>query len=249
MIPRLSPSVSVPSAFYRQSFKEDVSALCREEIRLMMLDIVGEETANQENQGNKAQLVYTDGYINKSVNDAQKKVVVIFGDTLAKQAMALVESTLAGAIAKITQQRTGVLSNIKANWTWIFLRNNAPIAFPYDAQGNLTFQAGDKLILKPTGVPYASVVNMQIVGSGKGLTKRVRTSNRGRKAKSASGVAKRYQNMGFMGATSALLKRNPVFLNYRVYVVQSKQHQVSGELNKKQGTLCLVIAPKMRRMM
>lgn len=243
---RLAPdTLTPPPDMYRQSIKEDVSKLAREDIRLLMLAIVGEETDKQEKSGNKAQMVYTDGYVNKPVTEAQKKVVVIFGDTLAKQAMALVESTLAISIGRLTQKRSGTLANVKGNWSWVFLRNNAPIAFPYDDQGNLTFQAGDKLVLKPNGVPYASVVNMQIVGSGKGLSRKGKVTKNNPTGRSA----KRYTNMGFMGATTATLKRNPIFANYRVFVSQTKNYQVAGELNKKQGSLCIVIAPKMRRMM
>ena len=241
---RLSPEgFTPPPNMYRQSIQEDVSKLAREDIRLLMLAIVGEETDKQEKSGNKAQLVYTDGYVNKPVTEAQKKVVVIFGDTLAKQAMALVESTLAASIGRLTQKRSGTLANVKGSWSWIFLRNKAPIAFPYDDQGNLTFQSGDMLVLKPNDVPYASMVNMQIVGSGKGLSRKGKVTKRNPTGQSA----KRYTNMGFMASTTATLRGNPIFANYRVFVTATSKYAVTGEINKKQGSLCIAITPRQRK--
>lgn len=237
---RLDPDGFIaPSTLFKQSIREDVSALCKEDIRKLMISIVGDETAKQENLGNKAQLVYTDGYVNRPASQAQKKVEVIFGDQLAKVAMSLVASTLAGAIAKTTNTRTG---NLKSSWEWIFLRNNAPVAFPYDSQGNLQFQNGDKLIYKPKGITYASIVNMKVASGSKALSFKTRKTKR-----NPTGVSKRNSSMGFMGATSAVLKRNPLFKNFRVFVAMTKAHQVAGELNKKQGTLCIVISPKYRR--
>jgi hypothetical protein len=228
-----------PSNLFKQSIREDVSSLCREDIRKLLISIVGDETAKQENLGNKAQMVYTDGFVNRPVTEAKKKVEVIFGDQLARVAMSLVSSTLAGAIARTTNTKTG---NLKSSWEWIFLRNNAPIAFPSDSNGNLQFQNGDKLIYKPKGITYASIVNMKVASGSKALSVRTRKTKR-----NPTGVSKRNQSMGFMGATTAVLKRNPIFRNFRVFVAMTKNHQVAGEINKKQGTLCIVISPKYRR--
>lgn len=234
-------AIEPPSNLYKQSLKEDVSHLARQDIINLLRFTTAEETAKQKKLGNKAQMVTVDGYKNKPVSQAEKKVVVLFGDSLARMAMSLVESTLAGTISRSTNSVSGKLKNVKSNWEWLFLRNNSPIQFPYDDQGGLQFQAKDKLVLKPKNVPYASIVNMNVSKGDRSLSMRTRKSKR-----NPTGVSKRNQSMGFMGATTAILKKNPVFKNFNVYVQFSRKYKVAGEVSRTQGSPCIVISSRGR---
>jgi len=224
----------------RQTFKEDVTGLGLSDIRQMLLEIVGTDTKQQERLGNQANLVYTDGFINKPASDVKKKVEVVFGSQLARTAMDVVEQVLKAAILKTTDSKTGKLANIKSSWEWIFIRKGRPYNFVLD--DNITFIAGDKLILKPRDVPYATLVNMMVSKGGRSL------SIRGRKTKkNLTGYRKSTSNMGFIGATTAIVRRMPMFRNFNVVTAFTQNYRIPGELARVQGSACIVIAPKSRR--
>jgi hypothetical protein len=224
----------------RTTFREDVTNYGLEDIRSMLLDIVGRDTAEQERIGNPPNLVYTDGYVNRKASEARKKVEVIFGSQLARTAMTVVESTLKAAILKTTDTKTGSLSNIKGKWEWVYIKNGRPANIM--GQSDITFSAGDKLILKPRDVPYATIVNMMVSKGGRSL------SIRGRKTKkNLTGYRKSTSNMGFIGATTAIVRRMPMFRNFNVVTAFTNNFKIPGELSRTQGTACIVIAPKSKR--
>lgn len=224
----------------RQTFREDVTGLGLEDIKSMILEIAGTDTAQQERMGNPPSLVYADGFINKRVSDARKKVEVIFGSQLAKTAMAVVENILKASILKTTNVRTGDLSNIKGKWEWLFIKNGRPANL--QIKDMITFSTGDKLILKPRDVPYATLVNMMVANSGKSLSIRSRKTK-----KNPTGYRKSTSHMGFIGATTAIVKRMPMFRNFNVVTAFTNNFKIPGEMSIKQGTACIVISPKSRR--
>lgn len=224
----------------RQTFKEDVTGLGLADIKSMIMGIAGTDTAQQERLGNPAMMVYADGYVNKKVSDARKKVEVIFGSQLARVAMQTVESTLKASILKSTEAHTGNLSNIRGKWEWVYLKNGRPVAIP--PGGDITFSNGDKLVLKPRDVAYSTIVNMKVSNGSKSLSIRSRKSK-----KNPTGYRKSTSNMGFIGATTAILKRMPVFRNFNVVTSFTQNYRVPGEMARVQGSACIVIAPKSRR--
>jgi hypothetical protein len=225
----------------RQTFREDVTGLGLEDIRSLLLDIVGKETSQQERLGNPANLVYTDGFINRPASDVKKKVEVVFGSLLARTAMDVVEQVLKAAILKTTDSKTGKLSNIKGSWEWLFIRNGRPYNFVLN--DSITFIAGDKLILKPRDVPYATLVNMMVSKGGRSLSLRGRRTKRN----NMTGYRKSTSNMGFIGATTAIVRRMPAFRNFNVVTAFTQNYRIPGELARVQGTACIVITPKSRR--
>lgn len=225
----------------KQTFKRDVTGFGLADIKSMIMEIAGTDTAQQERLGNPAMMVYADGYVNKKVSDARKKVEVIFGSQLARTAMETVESTLKAAILKSTEVRTGDLSNIKGKWEWIYIRNGRP--YNLVLGDSITFTQGDKLVLKPRDVPYSTLANMMVSKGSKSLSLRTRKTK-----KNQTGYRKSTSNMGFIGATTAILKRMPVFRNFNVVTAFTQNFKVPGEKARVQGTACIVIAPKSRRM-
>jgi hypothetical protein len=226
----------------KQTFKQDVTGFGLVDIKSMIMEIAGTETAQQERLGNPAMMVYADGYVNKKVSDARKKVEVIFGSQLARSAMETVEQVLKAAILKTTNVRTGDLSNIKGKWEWLYIRNGRPYNFVLN--DSITFSAGDKLVLKPRDVPYATLVNMMVSKGDKSLSIRSRKTKRN----NYTGYRKSTSNMGFFGATTAIIKRMPAFRNFNVVTAFSQNFRVPGEIARVQGSACIVIAPKSRRM-
>jgi hypothetical protein len=86
------------------------------------------------------------------------------------------------------------------------------------------------------------MVNMMVSKGGRSL------SIRGRKTKkNTTGYRKSTSNMGFIGATTAILRRMPMFRNFNVVTAFTQNYRIPGELARVQGTACIVIAPKSRR--
>lgn len=239
----ISIGLSPPSNLYRQRISEDVSHLGKLDIQALLVSVTAEETANQEKLKNPPQMTHVDGRSNIPVSQAKKKVTVVFGDTLARSAMVLVENTLMGFIKATTTAKDNQLSN-KSNWQWLFIERGVLKPFPYDDNGNLMFTKGCHLVYKPVGVPHATVVNRAVARGSQALGFKMRASS-SKKNPSKASQRKRNTRLGFAGATSNALKSHPVFSSFKIKA-HFTSYKVAGELSKINKSVCLIISPKSR---
>lgn len=207
------------NSLLQDRFKVEVEAQSVADIRAFVHDLTVDEVAIQIELGNPPQITQVDGRTDRRVEDVQKKTVVVFGATLAKEAMQLVVRELQRAIAGFGLKDTGVLSNMN-NWQWVFIRKGQAAQNISSGAPIETFTQGDQLVLSPDRVPYASWANM--------LAKRMDGSK------------------GFMAIATAAVRRLPVFKQFSVQTVFSSAHSVPGE-RYPHGTPLIVIRPRVRR--
>jgi hypothetical protein len=218
----------------RQTFGADVMLQSRADLHSMLVGIAGEDTAQQIRLGNRPQLVEVDNRTNKPLDQAQRKVVVLFGTVLARAAMRMVETELRNAISRSTVARSGRLANIGASWEWRFIPRGGTARVVTSANPPTTFARGDMLVLVPVRVPYATAVNRAVANSGR------LTSTRKRKG------TKTTSNMGFLAAASRAVKRRTEFKQFAVFAEFTQAHAVPGEVYSH-GTGVLVIRPRFRQ--
>jgi hypothetical protein len=231
----------------RQSLRQEIMAQSLEDVRTMLREITIRETQAQIDRGNPPQLVEVDGQAGKPVTKAEKRTVVIFGATLAAAAMRIVEVQLAAAIRASTVTRSGALADIAGHWQWLLVtRSGAQRVSAGSPPAALT--AGDRLILMPVGVPYATNVNQAVDGRLKRaggvvreakLTRRRRAKGRGAESKGAA--------IGFLEAATSRLKGRSDFRQFSIYVAFTRTRPVPGERSRMQGSPMIVIRPRRTR--
>src|SRR5262245_12565582 len=74
----------------QQRLGVDIQQQSIADVRAYMHDITVDDTQQQIDIGNPPQIVQVDGRTDKKIADIEKKSVVIFGNTLPKEAMQLV---------------------------------------------------------------------------------------------------------------------------------------------------------------
>jgi hypothetical protein len=206
------------------------------DVRAMLRAITVEQTAIQIRLDNPPQLLEVDGRAARSVDDAKRKTMVVFGTALAASAMREVELELAAAIARTTTPHTGRLGNL-SNWVWMFCPKGGAARPVTSANPPKSLTAGDSLVLYPRGVPHATMVDTLIAQSGK-LNRAPRKGARAAKAK---------ENKGFLFWAAQAARRRAVFKPFAVYVTYSHSwFQVSGEIMTRRGTGMIVIRPRAR---
>ena len=224
----------------------EIRAQTLADLHSMLVGITREQVAVQMRLNNPPQVVEVDNRTNKPLDEAKTKTVVLFGVVLAAAAMRLVESALRQAIANSTRSVSGTLGNVGASWEWRFVPKGGT-ARVVSAGSLPAFQSGDRLVLVPARVPYATVVNRAVARSGRldvtNATKGKPARGKGRWGK----VAKASQNLGFLATASRALRRNVAFRQFAVVAEFTKTHQVPGELSRKQGTGVITIRPRFRR--
>lgn len=231
-----------------QSFNQvtlgvDISAQSAADVHSILTGIAYEETALQERLSNPPQVVEVDNRTNKPVDDVQAKIVVVYGVQLARTAMRVVEDELRRAIANTTTRRSGRLQNISANWEWRLIQGGRTTVVS-SANPPMQFGRGDRLVLVPTNVNYASVVNRAVANSGRSNA-HITGNIRGDKAKIK--LAKSAQNLGFLAATTWVAKRRAEFTQFAIYAEFTKAHAVPGELYRH-GTGVITIRPRYRQL-
>lgn len=212
-----------------ESLRLDMTNTSKADIRSMLLAIVGEETAAQTKLGNPPSITEVDGNRFKQASQVNKKIVVLFGLTLAQSALRQVERIL---MANITASTTAVTGNLAdpANWEWRHIRNGRTIPIT----GAINFGARDFLVLRPK-LPYASAVNKRVAAGAKSLNYNPANAKR---------VAKRNQKLGFMAATAKQCRQVSDLVPFSVTVGMTTAFKVPGELRKIGGTAYLLIAPR-----
>jgi len=227
----------------RATLTADIRAQSLADVHAMLVGITREDTAQQIRIGNPPQLVEVDNKTNVSVENAKRKTVVVFGTTLAKAAMRMVETELQAAISASTRVKTGRLRNM-GSWEWRYIPKGSSARIVSSANPPAAFARGDKLVLVPASVPYATAVNRAVANSGR-LNAHTAT---GRKRKDGSTALppKASQNLGFLAATARAVRRRSEFKQFAVIVEFTRAHAVAGEVYKH-GTGVITIRPRFRQ--
>ena len=223
--------------FQRSTLGAEIAIQSKADLHSMLVGITREDSKQQLDAGNPPQLVVVDDATNKPVENVVAKVVVLFGTVLARAAMRMVEIELESNIRSSTTKHTGRLSNLSANWEWRFIPKGGAARTVTSANPPASFGLGDKLVLVPVQVPYASAANRKVARGGR-LT--VAAKGRARASKST-------QNIGFMAATTHAVKRRSEFAQFRVMVEHTLAHAVAGELRHIGGTAVITIRPRFRQ--
>ena len=157
------------------------------DLHSMLVGITREDTQQQIGLGNPPQIAEVDDRTGKPVDQAERKVVVLFGNVLARSAMcAWSRPSCAKAISRSTTTRTGRLMNIGASWEWRYIPKGGTARVVTSANPPTTLAAGDKIVLVPVNVPYATAVNRSVLGRA-GMKGRTRSGGSNMKATRESG--------------------------------------------------------------
>lgn len=224
----------------RTTLTSEINAQSLADLHSILVGITREESANQERLGNPAQLVEVDNRTNKPLDQVKAKTVVLFGVALAAAAMRMVETELRQAISRSTRIRTGTLLDIGGAWEWRFIPRGGVARVVSSASPPPAFQRGDRLVLVPVHVPYATAVNRAVANGG-----RLNAHNapkRGRNPRAARSA----QNLGFLATATRAVKRRSEFRQFAVVAEFTRAHAVPGEVYRH-GTGVITIRPRFRR--
>ena len=196
------------STFERDVISKSVQGWTREQVhaalRQTAIGIVGQ----QAKLGNVASTVTVDNSSFKSVDQAEKKIVVLFGTRLANAVVAAVQRALIATIEASTDKHAGILANL-ANWEWILVPREGQ-ARRVDPFTIASLGLKDRLILRPFNVikttskgpvNYATAVNQNVAGGRRSFNFKVAKKAKARKVRANTGK-------GFFGATAELLRRD-----------------------------------------
>jgi hypothetical protein len=234
VVPKTRTTTIGGQTFERQTLTLDVQAQGLADLRWMLRSIAANETAQQVRLHNPPSAVVVDNRPAREFDDAQRKVVVLYGTRLATAAMRLVETTLRQNIIKTTFRRSGRLQDISGSWRWRLIIPGAGSRVVTAGSELPTFVRGSILVLEPFGAPHATRVNQLVIAGGQLMSRR------------RSRETKQKQPLGFLRATVEALRARQEFRQFAVTVVFTKQHAVPGELSRKQGTGAIVIQLKRR---
>lgn len=220
--------------FSRQTLRQDIETTSVADVREFMKSILAEDTAEQINIGNPPVRFTVDGRDGKKLTDIKYRASVTFGTELAAMAMRAAEYELAASIRRWTTVRTGDLSDTSSAWSWYIRRGSArkgtlePLA-----DKSPTLRAGEYLMLMPTSVPYATLVEKVLWKSSK-VTANIKTK-KGR-------VDAR---MGYMEWAVRKISRLGLFKDFNVSNGVTKRYNVGG--NYSPGIVYMIIWPKRKR--
>lgn len=221
--------------FSRQTLRKDIEATSTRDVQDYMRQIIAEDTAQQIKLDNQPSGITVDGRQSRNLKDIRYRASVTFGVSLPSMAMRAAEYELSASIKKYTETRSGTLSNVTSNWSWYKRKGSASRGSLEEISSSSTPQlaANEYLILLPTNVPYATIVEKILFGSGR-ATQKISTK-KGRVA----------AKMGYMETTVRKLKRLAIYKDFNVSNGVSKRMQVSGNLSP--GVVYLIIWPKRKR--
>ena len=222
----------------RETFGEVIRVQSKADLHSMLVGIATEDTRQQEQLNNPPQIVEVDNRTNKPLDQADRKIVILFGVQLARAAMRMVETELRQAINRSTVSRSGRLGNIGANWEWRYIPKGGSPRIVTAANPPPAFGRGDRLVLVPVNVPYASAVNRAVANSGR-MNSHVNKGRKGALPKSA-------QNLGFLAATTRVVRRRSEFKQFTISAEHTTTHAVAGE-GRKWGTGVIVIRARYRQ--
>jgi hypothetical protein len=216
------------SAFTREVITESVQGWTREQVHAALRQTAIEIVRWQSKQGNVASTVTVDNNSFKSVDQAEKKIVVTFGAHLARAVVAAIENALIATIEASTEKHTGALASL-ANWEWKLIQGGKNgTAKVVDPSSISSMAIDDRLILRPR-LRYATAANANVAGGRRGIslaTKSKSTSKRYRRE------AKRFTRMGFFGAAAELIRRDSsIRQSFTVYASFTRRFAIPGEVS------------------
>ena len=230
------------STFERDVISKSVQGWTREQVHAALRQTAIGITGQQAKLGNVASTVTVDNSSFKSVDQAEKKIVVLFGTMLAKAVVAAVQRALIATIEASTDRRTGALANL-ANWEWILVPGDGQ-SRRVDPFNIASMAINDRLILRPL-LKYATAVNQNVAGGRRGFNFKVAKKAKARKVRANTGK-------GFFGATAELLRRDSsIRQSFSVYAGFTRRFLAPGEVATagKGGALQtgqIVLRPKRR---
>jgi hypothetical protein len=225
----------------RVTITEELNAQYKADVHSALVGITREETAQQIRLDNPPQLLEVDDRTNKPVDQAERKVVVLFGTFLSRAAMQMVENALRSAIANSTNARSGRLRDVASSWEWRFIPAGGSARKVSAANPPTTLARGDRLVLVPVNVPYATAVNRSVLHGRPGVLKgRLRTGGRGTR------------DSGFLAAATRDVKRRAEFKQFAIYAEFTTAHAIPGEVyaferGGPKATGVITIRPRYRR--
>ncbi len=219
----------------RQTIRQDIETTSIADVRAFMKAILAEETAKQIKLGNNPVRFTIDGRDGKKLDDIKYRASVSFGDKLATMAMRAAEFELAASINKYTTADTGKLSDTSGSWSWYLRKGSASkgTLTPVDESSSPILGTGEYLMLFPTSVPYATLVEKVLWKSSK-----VKMNISTKKGKVSA-------RMGYMEVAVRKIRRLALFKDFNVANGVSKRYKVGP--NMSSGIVYMIIWAKRRR--
>ncbi len=212
-----------------------VGTLSRQTIRQDIEAILAEETAQQIKLGNDPVRFTIDGRDGKKIDNIKYRASVLFGNQLTAMAMRAAEFELAASINKYTTAKTGKLSDTSGSWSWFLRKGSARKGklSPVNESESPLLGTGEYLMLMPTSVPYATVVEKVLWKSSK-VTMKISTKKGRVEAR-----------MGYMEVAARKIARLGLYKDFNVKNGVSKRYKVGP--NVSPGIVYLIVWPKRRR--
>jgi hypothetical protein len=220
----------------RETITRDVSNWSRNQLIIQLRKDTVDAVATQIRLENPPLAAVVDRTKGKPVLSAVRRTDVAFAIVLKSAALAAVVGELSRAIAQSTTARSGTLSNM-ANWEWVVVRSGVTQRLGVMGTSGILLGPHDSVALRPTQVPYASVVNMRVANGRRAMTLR-QTRQRAERPAIAN------QGLGFLGYAARRSRRHSLLRAFNVKVVFTNRYPVAGEVNRRQGTGTLVITRK-----
>jgi hypothetical protein len=220
--------------FARETLKQDIEATSIADVREYMKAILAEDSAEQIKLGNPPVRFTSDGRDGKKLNDIKYRASVLFGTQLTAMAMRAAEYELAASIRRWTVARTGDLADTSGSWQWYLRRGSARRGTlePLQEESPL-LGPGEYLLLIPTSVPYATLVEKVLWKSSKVM------------AKISTKKGKVEARMGYMEWAVRKIARLGLFKDFNVSNGVSKRYKVAG--NYSPGVVYMILWPKRKR--
>jgi hypothetical protein len=229
--------------FKKETISVAVDGWTSEAITFFLRQTAIEISGQQARMGNLPSSIVVDNSSFKSIERADRKVVILFGTKLATAVINAIKQALAATIDATTEKRTGALRNIDS-WVWTYVpggdRGEARVVDPR----NIPMMGfSDRLILRPKAF-YATAVNSRVRSGSKAIYFKV-----GQKAS-----YKRRRNnsqQGFFGAAANMMRRSAAIgRNFSVYAAFTARYAIPGEVwragGKQNMTAEIVLRPKLR---
>ncbi len=221
--------------FSRQTIAQDIETTSIADVREFMKSILAEDTAEQIKLGNDPVRFTIDGRDGKKLDAIRYRASVLFGNQLTAMAMRAAEYELAASINKYTTANTGKLSDTSGSWSWYLRKGSARkgAITPIDESESPLLGPGEYLMLLPTSVPYATVVEKVLWKSSK-VTMKIKTKK-----------GKETARMGYMEVAARKISRLGLYKDFNVANGVSKRYRMAG--NYSPDVVYLIIWPKRKR--
>lgn len=248
-IPRTTTVEIGGTAFKRDTFKIAVDGWTQDAITMFLRETATDITADQARMGNLPSAITVDNSSFKPISEAERRVVVLFGQKLAQAVINAIRQALTATIDMTTQARTGSLRDLDS-WEWTYVpgagKGTAKVVNPFDIP---MMGFSDRLILRPR-VEYASSVNSNVRKGSRAISFRVKTTDK-QSAKTKVRKLRNNTQQGFFGAAANLMRRNSMISsNFSVYASFTSKHAIAGERWKAGKSMPLtaqiVLRPKRR---